>query len=147
MRSDYNEKKEDLNIYKVKYDDKTNAIFMLIFGKTHYIVGAVIAATVHRKFMKKNNIYMDIVCMVDNIIYEYKDELLKYFDKVILIDLIEIKLHDESKIIDKYSDWMKYSINKWQALKFDCYKKILFCDIDLLPIDKQFDPKTFESYF
>jgi hypothetical protein len=111
---------------------------MLIFGKTHYIVGAIIAASVHRKFMKKNNIYMDIVCIVDNIIYEYKDELLKYFDKVILIDLIEIKLHDESKIIDKYADWMKYSINKWQALRFDCYEKILFCDIDLLPIDKQF---------
>lgn len=135
---DYNEKKENLNIYKIKYDDKKNAIFMLIFRKTHYIVGAIVAASVHRKFLTNNNINMDIVCMVDNIIYEYKDELLKYFDKVILIDLIEIKLHDKSKIIDKYSDWMKYSINKWQALRFDSYEKILFCDIDLLPIDYKF---------
>jgi hypothetical protein len=138
LLSDYNEKKEDLNIYKITFNIQTNAIFMLIFGKTHYIVGAIVAASVHRKFMKKNNIYIDIVCMVDNIIYEYKDELLKYFDKVILIDLIEIKLHDKSKIIDKYSDWMKYSINKWQALRFDSYEKILFCDIDLLPIDYKF---------
>lgn len=150
LLSDYNEKKEDLNIYKITFNIQTNAIFMLIFGKTHYIVGAVIAASVHKKFMKKNNIYMDIICMVDNTIYEYKDELLKYFDKVILIDLIEIKLYNETKIIDKYIDWIRYSINKWQALRFDEYDKILFCDIDLLPIDKDFynifDIDTFGLY-
>lgn len=28
-----------------------NAIFMLIFGKYHYMIGAVVAATVHRKFL------------------------------------------------------------------------------------------------
>jgi hypothetical protein len=138
LLSDYNEKKEQINIYKIKFKVQINAIFMLIFGKPHYIVGAVIASNIHKKFLEKNNIKMDIVCMVDKIIYEYNDELLKYFDRVILIDFIEIKLHNESKIIDKYIGWMKYSINKWQALIYDEYDKILFCDIDLLPIDSEF---------
>ncbi len=49
-----------------------------------------------------------------------------------------IKLHDKIKIIDKYLDWMRYSINKWQVLQYDEYDKILFCDIDLLSISKDF---------
>jgi hypothetical protein len=122
-----------------KTNNKKNAIFMLIFSNPHYMVGAVIAAAVHKKILLdnlQNNI--DIVCMVDDNIYKYKDELLKYFDRVLLIDLIKMKLHNDLVIYNRYSKWMQYSISKWIILKYDEYDKILFCDIDLLPIDKQF---------
>jgi hypothetical protein len=63
--------------------------------------------------------------MVDDKIYDnYKKELEEYFDKVILINLIEMKLNPEYKVINKYSKWMKYSINKWQILNQDEYDKI-----------------------
>jgi cell division protein FtsL len=126
------------NLNKSESSNSKNAIFMLIFSEPHYMIGAVIAASVHKKLLLDNNIMMDIVCMVDDNIYKYKDELLKYFDRVILIDMIKIKLHNDLVIYNRYSKWMQYSITKWCILQYDEYDKILFCDIDLLPIDKQF---------
>jgi hypothetical protein len=76
--------------------------------------------------------------MVNEPIYKYKDELEKYFDHVVLIDLIEMKLSPKYYVIKKYSQWMKYSISKWEILNFDEYEKILFLDIDILPMNKKF---------
>lgn len=115
-----------------------NAICMLIFENNIYVPGACLSAYVHRKFIEKNNEKISLLVMVDKVIYKYKDELDKYFDKVILIDLLELKLHPKYYIHEKYSKWMKYSINKWQILKFTNYKKILFIDIDILPIKDNF---------
>jgi len=122
-----------------KKNNKTkNAIGMIIFKNPLYLVGACLSAWTHREFIKKYNLNINLVVMVDEQIYKYKEELEKYFDYVELIELIEIKLSPKYYVINKYSQWMKYSISKWNILKFDNYEKILFLDIDILPIDKDF---------
>lgn len=122
-------------------DNNTNnkyAICMLIFKNPLYIVGACLSAWVHRQFINKYNLEIKLIVMVDNNTYIYKDELEKYFDYVKLIEIIEMKLNPEYKIIYKYSDWMKFSVSKWNIFKFDDYDKILFLDTDILPINEKF---------
>ncbi len=115
-----------------------NAICMLIFGDELYVVGACLNAFVNRKFIDKLKLNIELVAMVDDKIYKYKEELEKYFDKIELINMIEIKLNDKYFFQEKYSKWMKYSINKWQFLKLTDYDKILFLDTDILPMNKDF---------
>jgi len=121
-----------------------NAICMLIFGNNLYIPGACASAYTHRKFIEKNNLKIKLVIMIDKTILKYKKDLEKYFDEVFLIDMFEVKLNPNYYIIDKYSKWMKYSINKWQILKLTNYDQILFIDIDILPIKSSFY-KVFEN--
>ncbi len=111
---------------------------MLIFDNELYIPGACASAFTHRKFIEKNKFDIKLIVMVDKKIFTYKKELEKYFDEVILIEMFEVKLNPEYYIIEKYSKWMKYSINKWHVLKMVKYEKILFIDIDILPIKKSF---------
>ena len=118
--------------------DKKNAISMIIFTNPIYLVGACLSAYTHKQFINKLNLPIELVVMVDETIYKYKEELEKYFDHIELIELKEMKLHSEYKVIYKYSEWMKYSISKWEILKIDKYDKILFIDIDILPIDDNF---------
>ncbi len=115
-----------------------NAICMLIFGNELYIPGACLSAWVHRKFISENRLSIRLVVMVDNFIFKYRDELEKYFDEVVLIDMMEVKLNPEYYIIEKYSKWMKYTINKWQILNLTDYDKVLFIDVDILPIKSSF---------
>jgi len=118
--------------------NKKNAIFMLLFNKLHYIIGAFIAAYAHKKLIRELNLEIELVVMVDKKIYEYKDELLNVFDRVELIDLLEIRLNKEYHYAHKYSEWMKYSITKWHILKYEEYNKILFIDVDILPVQLNF---------
>jgi len=113
-----------------------NAIAMLIFNNEYYIPGTIISAFVHRKYMERLNLKYDLLIMVDEKIYQYKDELLKYFDVVKKIDLLELNLN--YNVHKKYSKWMKFLINKWQILRFEEYDKILFVDPDFLPLDDKF---------
>ncbi len=100
-----------------------NAICMLIFGDELYVVGACLNAFVNRKFIDKLKLNIELVAMVDDKIYKYKEEL------------------------EKYSKWMKYSINKWQFLKLTDYDKILFLDTDIFPMNKDFYTIFNISYF
>ena len=116
-------------LFNIKYKylmTNKNAIGMIIFNNPLYLVGACLSAWVHRKYITKYNLNIDLVVMVDKQIYKYKDELEKYFDKVKLIDLIEIKLNPKYFVIQKYSEWMKYSVSKWQILNFDEYERLDF---------------------
>jgi hypothetical protein len=115
-----------------------NAIGVIVFNNPLYLVGACLSAYVHRKFITKYKLNIDLIVMVDKEMYKYKDELDKYFDLVKLIDLLEMKLNQKYNVINKYSKWMKYSISKWQILNFDFYDKILFLDVDILPVKKNF---------
>ena len=109
---------------------------MLIFENEYYIPGTIIAAYTHKKYIEKLKLDIDIIIMVDEKIYNYKDELLKYFDQVKKINLLEMNL--DYYIIQKYSKWMKYLINKWQIMQYEEYNKILFVDPDFLPLDEHF---------
>ena len=115
-----------------------NAICMLIFGNIKYLIGGCLSAYMHKSYIKKLDLDIKIVVMVDNLIYKYKEELLFFFDEVFLIDLFEIKIGKEYFIYERYSKWIKYSINKWQLLNFTQFNKILFLDVDVLPINKNF---------
>lgn len=123
---------------KKKNNKPKNAIGMIIFTNPLYLIGACLSAWIHREFINKYNLAIELVVMVDEPIYKYKNELSKYFDKIKLIDLIEMKLSPKYNVIHKYSQWMKYSISKWEILNFEDYNKILFLDIDILPTDKNF---------
>lgn len=114
------------------------AIAMLIFANEYYIPGTIISAYTHKKYIDKFDLNIDLIIMVDDKMYKYKDELLKFFDKVKKINLIEMKLSNDYFVIKKYSKWMKYSINKWQMMQFEEYEKILFLDADFLPLDEKF---------
>ena len=115
-------------------------ICTLIFGNTSYLVGACLSFYVHRQFIKKNNLDIDLIAMVDDKIYKYKDILELYFDKIIKIDLDEIVLNyrHNAKEYKNYSTWVKYSINKWKIFNIENYDKILFIDVDVLPLDISF---------
>jgi hypothetical protein len=117
---------------------KNNAICMIIFNNPLYLIGACLSAWVHRKFIKEIGIEVKLVAMINEPIIKYKEELEKYFDHIEIIELIEIKLHPDYFVIDKYSEWMKYSISKWKIFNLEQFNKILFIDIDILPINKDF---------
>ena len=118
--------------------NKKNAIFMLIFNKLHYLVGGYISGYIHKKFIKKLGLEIELVVMVDKKIYEYREELLKVFDRVELVELLEIRLNKEYHYANKYSSWMKNSITKWEILKYEEYEKILFIDVDILAVEENF---------
>jgi hypothetical protein len=102
------------------------------------MVGGYIAGYAHKELIKKLGLEIELVVMVDQKIYEYREELLKIFDRVELIDLLEIRLNKEYYYAHKYSEWMKYSITKWHILKYEEYNKILFIDVDILPVEENF---------
>lgn len=119
-----------------------NAIIMLCMLKDHYVLGACIAAYTHKYLLKKTHIDCDLVIMCDDFVYNKHHLLLQqYFDKVLKIDLIHFDISKKyvtsKEWANKYS-WIGYSINKWQCLKLVEYKKILFIDIDILPITNEF---------
>jgi hypothetical protein len=117
---------------------KANAVGMIVFKNPLYVVGACLSAWTHRQFIRKLGLNIQLIVMVDDVIYQYKDELSKYFDRVELIQMREMKLNPDYKVIHKYSEWMKNSVTKWEILQYDEYAKILFIDVDILPIKPEF---------
>lgn len=117
---------------------KPNAICMIIFNNPLYLVGACLSAWVHRKFIKEIGNGVKLVVMINEPIVKYKEELEKYFDHVEIIELRQIKLHPDYFVINKYLEWMKYSITKWEFFNLEQFDKILFIDIDILPVSKDF---------
>jgi hypothetical protein len=119
------------------------AIVMLCMLKEHYVFGACISAFAHKFIMKKANIdNISLVIMCDKIVYENHSNLLRqFFDDVIEIELDDYKISKKYKFserwINKYK-WIVHSTSKWQCLNFTNYDKILFIDIDILPISHKF---------
>lgn len=117
------------------------AIAMLCMLTDHYVLGALIAAYAHRQFIKLNNLDIDLVIMCDEYLYnKYKDALSVQFDKVVKIELHYFKhIHVYNMGSEKkYGSWIGYSTNKWQCLRLDEYEKVLFIDIDIMPVDVHF---------
>jgi hypothetical protein len=147
LRREYLVIKKELNKSKLpspnKYElDNSNkyAIIMFCIHKEHYVLGACIAAYIHKLFIKQSNNNIDLVIMCDKYIYDnYKSTLEHYFDRVIKISLRHFELSSKYEFCKhKYSSWMGYSLNKWKSLKFVNYKKVLFLDIDILPSNTKF---------
>ena len=120
------------------------AISTIIFQNPSYIVGACISFHAHKQFIKKLGLKIKLIVLVDELIYGYKNILEKYFDSIIRIKLETIKLNydkikeKDSGSLKKYSKWIKYSINKWQIINQEEYDKILFIDVDVLPVTEDF---------
>jgi hypothetical protein len=128
-----------------------HAIVMLCILNDKYVLGAIINILHQRKLLGKNN-NIEFVIMVDHYIYKNNHNLLKqYFDKVHLINLFKINDGDFYKsankgFVKKYGSWLGYSTNKWQCLNLIEYDKVLFLDIDIIPIKKEFyDIFTFNT--
>jgi hypothetical protein len=108
------------------------AIFHLCYLNDLYIMGLLDTLSAHRKVKPSN---VELVVMVDKYISNYKPEILQLADRVITIDLQKLENHSSIYGIKKYAmEWINYIHNKWQCLYFDEYKKILFLDIDTLPV-------------
>lgn len=148
--SDNSTTKPNKNIHdnSINTNDRKNvqkeyAIVMLCMLKNHYVFGACIAAFTHKIIMTQNNIKnIDLAIMCDGLIYtKYKSLLSCYFDRVEKITLdkfgLSKKYYFTKRWISKY-EWINYSTNKWQCLKLVDYKKILFIDIDILPVSNKF---------
>jgi hypothetical protein len=114
-----------------------NAITTLLFGDKKYIIGAVINAYLHKQFINKYNLKIDITVMLDKNFIEYKDELSLYYDKIFMIDLDETKISSKTDL-RRYTSVMKYLPNKALMFNLTEYDKVLFTDIDFLPIKKEF---------
>ncbi len=118
---------------------KLNAIFMLCFLKDHYVLGACISAFTHKQFIRKLNLEIELVILCDGYIYKKYHNLLQvYFDRVIEIKLRQFSLNKDYNFCKKYNEWMCYSLTKWECLKYEEYDKILFIDIDILPLKDKF---------
>ena len=147
MSTDYYKYKK----YKSKYiklnrlsSDKKMGIVMLCMLKDHYVLGACIAAYTHKYLLKKANIgNTDLVIMCDQYIYDKYQKLLSYyFDLIKLIKLVDYSKSNEYVMVNpaftkKYS-WITMSTNKWQCLQYEEYDKIVFIDIDILPVSTKF---------
>ena len=120
-----------------------NAIVMMCILNDKYITGAIINV-LHQRAMLGKSSTVEFVIMVDSFINKNYNKLLsQYFDKVYLIDLYHIANGNFFKTVHKgyekkYGIWMGYSTNKWQCLNLIEYDKVLFLDIDILPVDKKF---------
>lgn len=113
-----------------------NAIVSLCMLKDHYVIGACISAWCHRQLAPE----IQLVVMCDQYIYNrHKDILADYYDQVKLVDLDELYFPPSPnyKYHEKYG-WITYSCNKWQCMKYTEYQKVLFLDVDILPISKEF---------
>lgn len=121
-------------------ENKNNAIFMLCFLKDHYVLGACIGAFTHREFIKKLNLNIELVILCDDYIYKKFYNLLNlYFDRVINTKFRRFELNENYKYQNKkYGEWIFLSLTKWECLKYEEYNKILFIDIDILPIRHTF---------
>lgn len=120
--------------------NKKYAIVYLLFGKDLYIIGACINAYVNR-ILTKNRKEFDLIVMVDKNLMIYQDILHKFFDRVEEIDMFEVNLSKDfaDNLNKRYTTGTsKLYANKWHCLKFTEYDKILFLDIDLLPVSEKF---------
>lgn len=114
------------------------ALCMMVIKNAKYIAGACISAYIHKNYLKKLDIDVELIVMIDDEINVYRKEIEKYFDRVILIDLWKMNIDSECIIIDKYKDMMPYYVNKWQIFQYEEYNKILFVDISILPLTLEF---------
>jgi hypothetical protein len=113
------------------------AITTLLFGDEKYIIGAIINAYLHKKFIDKYNLKIDMTVMLDVKFAQYKDELSQYYDKIFMIELDETKISSKTDI-RRYASVMKYLPSKALMFNLTEYDKVLFTDVDFLPIKKEF---------
>jgi hypothetical protein len=116
------------------------AIVNLLFKSELYLIGSCISGYIHQQYRKKYGLKFDIILLVDEIIYKYKNHLENFFDKIILIDIIPIKLSQKyiNMIPEKYTKTMDIFTTKLNIFKLHQYKKVLFLDIDIIPVNKNF---------
>lgn len=132
-------KSKYLALRSISKESKKNAIFMLCMLKDNYVLGACISGFVHKQYIKKLKLNISLNIMVDNNIYnKYRDILGQYFDRVIKIKLNKFSLSKDYYFDKGKYSWINFSLSKWECLKYEEYNKILFVDIDELPIKESF---------
>lgn len=117
-----------------KYPANTdNAYVSVIFNGDKYVPGALALAQSLINVKSEN----DRVCMyTSDVSNDSINKLKKFFTHVIMIDEITISTipMKSEKQIQIYS-WISKSFTKWNCLQLEQYKKILYCDADLIFIE------------
>lgn len=127
MRSNNREKPLNIDRKDLFPKKQQYGICTLCIIKDKYVIGACILAYIHKKLIK--DLSYDLIIMCDKYIFSKYENLLSfYFHKIIQIDLIYVNKEPARG----------YLINKWQCLKLTEYQKILYLDVDILPISSKF---------
>jgi len=144
----YDEKiaNRDLTSFKPVYKNKDGSAFayvMIVFNGDRYVKGAV---NVAHSLMDVKSPY-DRVCLItEDVSEDGKKELAKVFTHVIPVDYIDIQINRKKREKEDFMyPWMDKSCIKWNCLKLEQYKKIVFCDADLVFLencDELFELKT-----
>lgn len=103
----------------------------LIKNKTKY---KIIAMVTSKKLTVKDKTYKAVSGKKINLLKKIKYNDKNIFDEVIEVpyiyqEIIPMKGKNQNEI---YSPWLNVSFTKWNCLKLDKYKKILFLDADTL---------------
>lgn len=115
------------------------AIVSLCMLKEHYVIASCIFAFVNKFLISQTTKNIKLVIMCDDLIYEHWGDILKiYFDQVIKIKLVDYGLRENYFFAKKKYNWLQLSTNKWQCLCLEEYDKVLFVDVDILPVDISF---------
>lgn len=136
-----------------KHKPKKYAIFLLCYQSDYYLMGLICSLYAHKKLLEKRQENedgmakdIDIVVMCDSYIYNFKEYIEVYCDRLINLELDKLEGHSGNYKNEKYRQpWMNYIINKWKALYFQEYQKILFIDIDILVLSSSYY-QIFETF-
>jgi lipopolysaccharide biosynthesis glycosyltransferase len=110
---------------------KKNAFVILFMNAPHYIHGVLATAYSLRKSNTKHN----IVCMLTNDLFVYKELLEHIFDEVIIIPYLIYNNNTRLQTLKQhniYKNWKNISYTKWQCLMLSNYDKICLLDADLI---------------
>jgi lipopolysaccharide biosynthesis glycosyltransferase len=112
-----------------------SAYVTLVMKQQHYINGAMVLAY----SLKQTETKHDIVCMITEDMFEYKEMLLNVFDKVVTVQYLQYYTPNlkTQKQNDIYGNWKDISFTKWNCLQLP-YDKVCFLDADLI-VQKNID--------
>jgi lipopolysaccharide biosynthesis glycosyltransferase len=119
-----------------------NAYVCAIFNGDKYVTGAL---TLAESIIETGSTF-DRVCLHTNdVSQDGLEKLRKFFTHVIEVEEINVQtIPMKSEKQNQLYPWINKSFTKWNCLRLTQYKKILFCDCDLIFIkncDELFDLK------
>ena len=127
-----NELQINANIVKKKY-----AIVTLLMMGDSYLPGALVMAYSILRFGIPENI--DLVCMITNDISDVaKHDLEQYFDRVILVDYIQVSPKDIHLKNEIQKNVYSKTFTKLHAFELVEYEKIVLIDLDMIILQKKF---------
>jgi alpha-N-acetylglucosamine transferase len=116
---------------------KKYAIINLLMISDDYLIGCITLVESIRQFKKSKMV--DLICMVTpDISEEAINELKKFYDKVVLVDYIEMDIKQIKHSDEKTRKIYAKTFTKINCLKFIEYDKIVMMDVDMIVVKEDF---------